>query len=186
MSKRRTVLLIALTVLVGGATMGRNQQRLSAEAQRVVDYLLKDWETRMHSTSIALGMSNLGMAASDDIRMEVGEHFRANTGLANNLQFWGSNNYILSSEEKRIAKQVINTFDLEGSLPSPDRLSADLSIPADRLKQHMAFMTRAGLLTSESAAPGYGLTEKYASWGGPLRYNFHTITIGDQKPFDVW
>lgn len=178
-------LLVLAALLTGGVTMSRGQQSLSVEARKVVDYLLNDWKSHMHSTSIALAMSNLDMAADDDLRLQVGEHFRANPGLANNIQFWGANNYILSNEEKRIAKQIINTFEVEAELPSRQKLSEELSIPADRLEQRMAFMTRAGLLTSDGPE-GYGLADKYASWGGPLRYNFHTITVGDQKPFDVW
>ena len=186
MKIKRALCAAALCALLLGATMGRSQETLSAEATRVVDYLLNDWRSQMHSTSIALAMANLSMATNDDVRMEVGKHFRANPGLANNIQFWGANNYILSNEEKRIAKQIVNTFAAEEALPSVVRLAAELEIDAHRLRERLTFMTRAGLLTEESTGSGYGLADKYASWGGPLRYNFHTITRGDQKPFDVW
>ena len=184
--KELGVLLVGVALLLAPVVAPAATPDLSEQAQTLIDYLLDDWNTHMHSTGIALGMQNLGMEPDDGVRLEVADHFRANTGMANNLQFWGANNYILSTEEKQIAKQIINTFDAEGSLPARDRLAEDLSIPAQRLEERMAFMTRAGLLTSSTAAPGYGLAERYASWGGPLRYNFHTITTGDQQPFDVW
>ena len=160
---------------------------LSDDAQRVVDYLLDDWQTHMHSTGIALAMQNLEMEPNDDVRLEVADHLRANTGLSRNLEFWGANNYVLSNEERRIAKALINAFDEEDELPTLAALVEDLGIPEERLRDRLALIARAGLLKPSSDEDfGYELIEKYSSWGGPLRHNYHTITIGDGKPFDVW
>jgi len=160
---------------------------LSSEGKRILDYLLDDWAQHMHSTDIALAMENLGMSPDDDLRLELGEYLRENKHLANNLEFWGVNNYILSSEEKRIAKYIINTYEGEKRLPEIDELSARLSIGAERVRSRLSFMTRAGLLENTSGNPaGYALADKYSRWGGPLHYNFHTVTVGDAKPFGVW
>ena len=179
------VSIVGLFAVVASA--GAPSRTLSSEARRVHDYLLEDWSKHMHSTDIALAMENLGLEPSDDIRMELGEYFRENKHLANNLKWWGPNNYILSSEEKRIAKQIINTHELDQRLPSIQELAENLNIPAGRLEGRIAFMKRAGLLTDTSEGrKGYALADKYARWGGPLRYNFHTVTVGDGKPFGVW
>ena len=115
------------------------------------------------------------------------EHFRDNTNLANNLKFWGANNYVFSNEERRIAKYLINAYDIDDRIPDLAELSGRLAISEDELRGRLAFMRRVGLLVeSESEPLGYALTEKYMRWGGPLRHNFHTITIGKGKPFDVW
>ena len=125
--------------------------------------------------------------ADDDLRLEVIEPFRANTGLANNLQFWGANHYVFSNEERRIVKALINAFDADDELPTMTALVEELAITAERLRERLAFIARAGLLTVSSETDiGYELIDKYSSWGGPLRHNYHTITIGDGKPFDVW
>jgi hypothetical protein len=88
---------------------------LSPGAKRLVDALLADWGERMHSTSIALAMTNLKIPPDDGLRLEVGPYLRDNPNIANNIKFWGANNYILSNEEKRIEKYVINTYE-EGKL----------------------------------------------------------------------
>jgi len=168
-------------------TTGASAAELSPRAQKVVDYLLDDWSKHMHSTGIALAMENLGLGPDDDLRFEVIEHFRENTHLANNLKFWGANNYVFSNEERRIAKYLINAYDIGDRIPDLTELSGRLSISEAELRGRLAFMRRVGLLVeSENEPLGYALTEKYARWGGPLRHNFHTITIGKGKPFDVW
>jgi hypothetical protein len=186
--RKTSVILVSIAGLFSVvAAEGAQSGTLSSEAKRIHDYLLGDWSKHMHSTDIALAMENLGMEPSEDIRMELGEYFRENKHLANNLKWWGPNNYILSSEEKRIAKQIINTYELEQRLPSIQELAEHLGISAERLEGRLAFMKRAGLLMDASeGGAGYALADKYARWGGPLRYNFHHVIVGDGKPFGVW
>jgi len=187
MKKRLGLLTTGVALLLAPVGVSAATSELSERAQTIVDYLLDDWSTHMHSTGIALGMQNLGMEPDDDLRLEVIEHFRANTGLANNLQFWGANNYVFSNEERRIVKVLINAFDEDDELPTMAALVEELAITAERLRDRLAFIARAGLLTASSETDiGYELIDKYSSWGGPLRHNYHTITIGDGKPFDVW
>ena len=183
-----SVILVSIVGLFAVvASAGAPSGTLSSEAKRVHDYLLEDWSKHMHSTDIALAMENLGMEPSDDIRMELGEYFRENTHLANNLKWWGPNNYLLGSEEKRIAKQIINHHELDQRLPSLQELSENLNIRVGILAGRLGFMKRAGLLTDSSeGATGYALADKYARWGGSLRHNFHTVTVGNGKPFGVW
>lgn len=164
----------------------RVQAALPERAQQVVDYLLADWSKHMHSTGIAQAMSNLGMEPDDDVRLLIGEHLRANPDLHFNLRSWGANNYLLSDEEKRIAKFLIAHFEAEGEIPGTDLMARELGIEAKELEGRMAFLNRTGFLESAESGSGYRLTEKYRRWGGPLRFNYHTITIGNEDPFAVW
>ncbi|MEE8586531.1 MAG: hypothetical protein V3T83_16945 [Acidobacteriota bacterium] len=180
----RTRLALLLAAVLCAPAMAAE---LSADGQKVVDYLLKDWSKRMHSTSIPQAMENMAMAQDDGLRLEIGEHFRDNSRIAGNVRAWGANNYLLSDQEKRIAKYLINSFNADSKLPDLGQASKALNIPAGRLKQRLAFMARAGFLSGDSGtALGYKLTEKYMRWGGPLRFNYHTIKVGDEAPFGVW
>ncbi len=161
--------------------------RLSDEGKQVIDYLLDDWGKQFRSTSIPLAMSNLGMEPNDALCLEIVKFFRNNTQLANNLKWWGANNYILSNEEKLIAKYLINTFADEDRMPGGKELAKALGISQKMLKGRLAFLAKAGLLEeSGDGALGYQLAEGYKRWGGPLRHNFHTVSVGGDKPFDVW
>ena len=183
-----TVLLSFMAALV--LSLSQNswaQIKLSNEEQKVVDYLLKDWKLRFRSTSIPLAMGNLSIEPDDELRLRIGRYFRENIDLAMNLKYWGTNNYILSNDEKLIAKYIIITYDDENRIPAPKELTEAVGIPEERLKSRLAFMAEAGLLVeSGSEDLGFSLADGYATWGGPLRYNFHTITIDNGKPFDVW
>lgn len=188
MKQKIGVVVLALVLHWGGFLFAQvNAEKLSAEGKKVVEYLLSDWSKRMRSTSIALAMRNLEIEPNDDLRLEVGEYLRNSTHLSNNLKWWGANNYILSPDEKLIAKLLINTHEREKRLPKLSELVSELGLPEPALKQRLSFMARAGLL---SEAPdtelGFKLIKTYARWGRPLRYNFHIITIGDGKPFEVW
>ena len=160
---------------------------LSPQARQVVDYLLEDWKKRFHSTGIPLAMSNLGLDPNDSLRLEIGQYLRDHTELSNNLKWWRPNNYILSNEEKLIAKAVLNPYRDEERLPPVAELAEVLDLGADRVRGRLAFMARAGLLVESDAEElGYAPADGYKGWGGPLRYNFHTVTIEGQQPFDVW
>ncbi len=179
--------IVTAAVTLCSVAAGASGAKPSPRARQVVDYLLDDWSKHMHSTGIALAMENLSLGQDDDLRLEVLEHFRSNTNLANNLKFWGANNYVLSNQERRIAKYLINAYDIDDRIPDLGELSRALRISEGELRERLAFLRRVGLLVDSATEPlGYALTEKYARWGGPLRHNFHTITIGDGKPFDVW
>ncbi len=194
--KGKLVLLLVLSLLCSAffsfagerrAKPATTENELSADGQKIVDYLLEDWGQRMHSTSISLAMKNLDMKPNDTVRLEVGEHFRENTDLANNLKWWGTNNYILSNDEKLIAKYLVNAYDDEKRIPDLKELSKEVGIPENDLNERLNFMAQAGLLQASSKAKlGYALTDKYNRWGGPLRYNFHTVAQENTKAFDVW
>ena len=196
--RRRTFALAAAALIGAGllaitpqnkatAATSAGDSSLSAQAQKVVDYLLEDWGKRFRSTSIPLAMSNLGMDPDDALRLEIGKHFRANTDLANNLKWWGANNYILSNDEKLIAKYLLNTFRDENRLPGLDELAEATVLSPDQTARRLGFLADAGLLTPASGEDlGYALAEGHKRWGGPLQHNFHTVAIEGEKPFDVW
>ena len=60
---------LLLTLGLSGSSVARAQE-LSGDAQRVVDFLLDDWENQFRSTSIPLAMDNLEMAPDDALRLE--------------------------------------------------------------------------------------------------------------------
>ena len=184
--------LILCAGLLFSYSQGKSESKnaetgLAADAQKVVDYLLEDWNQQFRSTNIAMAINNVGLEQNDDLRLEVGQYLREHTETANNLKWWGANNYILNNDEKIIAKYLSNTFDAEKRLPDLQETSAAAGLTEKELKSRLAFMARAGLLQeSNETKLGYTLVEGYNRWGGPFRYNFHTVTIAGEKTFDVW
>ena len=190
----RTRTAIAAVALVLAGALGAaapstvaEEAELSADARRVMDYLLEDWGKKFRSTSIPLAMANLGIEPDGALRLDIGRHFRAHPELANNLKFWGANNYILSNDEKLIAKYLLNTFRDEERLPGLPELAAAVVLPEAETAARLAFLADAGLLNrSAENELGYALADGYKGFGGPLRYNFHTVEIEGEKPFGLW
>lgn len=160
--------------------------QLSADAQRVVDYLVDDWRKQFRSTSIPLAMDNLGLDLDDDLRLEVLAHLRENTDLANNLTYWGPNNYVLSNQEKLIAKYLIHMHEREARPASVSEATEALEVEEPYLHERLAFMASTGFLVQSADPLGFALAPGYKRWGGPLQHNFHTVKIEGERPFDVW
>ena len=187
--KERRLCAIAIALMLAGALAPpiAAAQDLSAEGQRIVNEIVEQWTGKFRSTGIALAMRSLGMEPDDDLRLEVGEHLRANTGLARPLRTWGANNYILSNDEKVIAKFLISAYEENDQLPTLEEIAEAVGIAREELAARLEFMADAGFLTRpEDGGAGFSLVEGYKAWGGPLRYNFHTVTVEGEKSFGVW
>ena len=190
---KRTCIFIFSPLLVFVSLVSTENQavfaegrKLSSDAEKVVKYLLADWRKQFRSTDIAAAMSNLGMKQDDEIRLQIGDHFRESLDLASNLRFWGANNYILSNDEKRITKYLIHMIEREGGYPTLAKAVKALGIDKNTLKERMAFMKKAGILVSAKNSIKYSLVFDYKTWGGPLRYNYHTVSIEGEQPYGVW
>ena len=181
-----SLLVLASLVSTANQTAFAEGRKLSPDAEKVVDYLLKDWVRQFHSTDIATAIENLGMKQDDELRLQIGDHFRENVDLASNLRFWGPNNYLLSNTEKLITKYMIHKIEREGGYPTLAKAVKELGIDKKTLKERMAFMKKAGILVSAENNLKYSLIFNYKTWGGPLRYNYHTVTIEGVQPFGVW
>ncbi len=186
MHRRRLVATGLVIALSFGLSSVARAQELSADAQRVVAYLVDQWAQQFRSTSIPLAMDNLEMEPNDALRLEIGQHFRDHTELARNLRFWSANNYIFTNEEKRIAKFLIGAHE-QGGTPQLAEAAGILDVSLEHLRSRLRFMAQAGFLESDPSQDlRFSLIEEYEVWGGPLRHNFHTVRVEGEKPFDVW
>ena len=185
MAQLLAIFTMSLTPLLG--SYGKAADKLSPDGKKVVDYLVKDWDKRFRSTSIPLAMSNLGIPPEDDLRLEIVGHFRDHPRIARNVRYWGANNYLLNQDERLIAKYLLNTHRDEERRPGPAELGERIGLREAELQARLASMARAGFLApAANEELGYALAEGAPMWGGPLRHNFHTVTVEGDKPFEVW
>ncbi len=181
--------LVMVVVITAECSRGKGPAPgdLSAEGRKVVDYLFKDWQQQFRSTTIPQAMGNLGMKPDDAFRIQVIDYLRANLDQASNLRSWGPNNYLLTHDEKLIAKFLLNTYRDENRLPSRREISRRVNVPEREVADRMAFMAQAGFLdATQDQGLGYALAEGAGRWGGPLRHNFHTVHVEGEPVFDVW
>ena len=180
------LLVFASLLSTANQTAFAEGKKLSSDAEKVIDYLSKDWRKQFGSTDIATAIENLGMKQDDELRLQIGDHFRENLDLVSNLRISGLNNYLLSNTEKLIANYMIHKIENESGYPTLEEAVKVLEIDKKTLKERMAFMKKAGILVSAENSLKYSLIFNYKTWGGPLRYNYHTVTIEGEQPFGVW
>ncbi len=180
--------IVAAVIALGAPAHAASPEpaQLSAEGQGIVDYLIDDWQKRYRSTSIPLAMDNLALEESDAVRLEVLAHLHEHTDLANNLTYWGPNNYVFSNQEKLIAKYLIHMQEREARAATAGEATDALEIDEAFLGERLEFMVEAGFLEESSDPLGFALAPGYKRWAGPLQHNFHTVTIEGERPFDVW
>lgn len=191
MGKNKTnifwILLFSLILVGCGQPKSGGEIGLSSDGQKVVDYLLKDWEQQFRSTTIPHAMAILGMKADDDLRYEIITHFRTNPELARNLRYWGPNNYLLTNNERRIAKYLLNTKRDEYRKPGIAEIAEIIGLDEGQIPGRLAFLAKVGLMESaDDSENGYALVAEAETWAGPLRHNFHTVTVEGEEKYDVW
>ena len=73
-----------------------------------------------------------------------------------------------------------------GKYPSLPESSKVLDLSRDYIADRLKFMDAVGILKKSNNILKYKLVDNYATWGGPLRYNYHTLYVEGEKPFGVW
>ncbi len=132
-------------------------------------------------------MDILGIKADDDLRFEIITHLRNNPDLANNLRYWGANNYLLTNNERRIAKYLLNTVRDNDKMPGIADMAEIIGLDEGQIKGRLAFLAKAGLIeAAKDSDNGYSLVADAELWGGPLRHNYHTVVVEGEDKFDVW
>ena len=80
----------------------------------------------------------------------------------------------------------MHKIEREGGYPTIAETVKALEIDEKTLKERFAFMNKAGILVSAKNSIKYSLVFDYKTWGGPLRYNSHIVTVEGEQPFGVW
>src|SRR5258705_9435418 len=108
---------IALLLFVNGASAANDQAQLTAQEQKVIDYLVKDWGEDYSVTSVDIAMKAVNVAQSDETRFRIGNYIKAHPELHEVIRRWGWVTLVLTPDEKLIARALINSE--RDSKPSP-------------------------------------------------------------------
>ena len=100
--------VIALLLLANGASAANDQTQLTAQEQKVIDYLVKDWGEDSNVTSVDIAMNAVKVAASDQTRFRIGNCIKAHPELHEVIRRWGWVTLVLTPDEKLIARALIN------------------------------------------------------------------------------
>src|SRR5690606_32491872 len=112
-----TLLLLVFSGRAASQQLPDKQAKLSAEEQKVVDYLVADWGKDYSVTSVDIAMAALKVKPTDEARYRIGNHIKTHPELHEIIRRWGWVTLVLTPDEKLIARALINAE--RGGEPAP-------------------------------------------------------------------
>ena len=188
--KNKTWLLlpvIALLLLVGGASAANDPVQLNPQEQKVIDYLVKDWGEDYSVTSIDIAMNEVKVAPSEETRFRIGNYIKAHPELHEVIRRWGWVTLVLTPDEKLIARSLINAERDGKPAPSLTELARAVSIKEPDVKRGLAMLERYEILKKDSKADGvgYSVIPRYIKWQPRLDFVFHKISLDSGRQLNV-
>ena len=181
------LIVIALLPFVNRASASNNQAQLTAQDQRVIDYLVKDWGEDSSVTSVDIAMNVVKVAPSDETCFRIGNYIKAHPELHEVIRRWGWVTLVLTPDEKLIARGLINSELDSRPSPSVSELATAVGIKEPDVKRGLAMLERYEILKKESKAGGvgYAVIPRYIKWQPRLDFVFHTISLDSGRQFNV-
>ncbi len=99
--------------------------------------------------------------------------------LVADARTWNSAVYILSNDEKLVARHILAV----GRVPSPEEIGAGLGLAGGAIKAGLRLLARLGFLVGTES--GYRLAPGHQQLLTGLGFNFHTVTLEGGEQFNV-
>src|SRR6184192_182373 len=167
--------VMALLLFVNPASAANDQAQLTAQEQRVIDYLVKDWGEDYSVTSVDIAMNAIKVAPSDETRFRIGNYIKDHPELHEVIRRWGWVTLVLTPDEKLIARALINAQRDSKPLPSVSELAKVVGVKEPDIKRALAMLERYEILKKDSKAGGvgYAVIPHYIKWQPRLDFVFH-------------
>src|SRR5712691_3060260 len=179
--------VIALLLLVGGASAANDQVQLNPQEQKVIDYLVKDWGEDYSVTSVDIAMNAVKVAPSDETRYRIGNYIKAHPELHEVIRRWGWVTLVLTPDEKLITRGLINAERDGKPVPSVSELTTAVGVREPDVKRGLAMLERYEILKKDTKVGGVGyvVISRYIKWQPRLDFVFHKISLDSGRQFNV-
>jgi len=164
---------------------------LTEKQQKVLDYMLNDWNKASRITGVELAMQNVGGQYSPDDRYAIGIFLRDNPRLHRTLRTFGWETATLTPNEKLIARIVSRAERENQTPPTRDEFGRILAVSTDGVSDALKMLERFGIMRADPAVKGLGYRmaeDRYQDWEGAMRITFmnHRVQVEGEKPFEVY
>ena len=179
-----------LSLVAAGQAVGKQtpkkQERLTAEEQKVVKYLVADWGEDYSVTSVDIAMAALKMKPSEETRFRIGSHIKAHPELHEIIRRWGWVTLVLTPDEKLIARTLINAERDSKPQPTVAEIAKAVGITEARVDRGLSMLERYKIIQrAASKGAGYKVVPRYIKWEPRLDFIFHKITLDRGRQFNV-
>lgn len=150
---------------------------LTAEETRAVEILYRDWQDLCRCTSIDQALGRAGVPFSHSHRLHIAEFLR-DDAKADPLMRWEPAVYVLTNEEKLLARRILRLWQEQSSVPQPSETDQKtFAQDAERV----AFETLAWLGFLRKTNHGYELAPNHARFLGGLGFYFHEVVLPERN-----
>ena len=189
-AKRKYRLLLATIMLllsVGRVPATDYRDQLKPQEQKVVDYLLSDWNQDYSVTSVDIAMDALKLEQTDETRFRIGSYIKAHPELHEVIRRWGWVTLVLTPNEKLIARALINAERDGQPKPTIAALADAVGISETQAKRGLAMLTRYEIVKPDGAAGAadYKVAPRYIKWEPRLDFVFHRVTVAGGRQFNT-
>src|SRR5215469_12242952 len=144
---------------------------LTDKQQKVLDYMLNDWNKQMRITGVELAMQNVGRQYSPDDRYAIGVFLRNNPRLHRTLRTFGWETATLTPTEKLIAR-IVSRAERENQPPlTREEFARILEVSPDAVSGALKMLECFGIMRPDAAVKslGYRMAEdRYEDWEGAM------------------
>lgn len=189
MKSQRWFLLVlsVLLLFARSAPTEATQTQLSAQEQKVIDYLVKDWSEDYSVTTVDIAMKAVRVDQSGETRFRIGSYIKAHPELHEIIRRWGWVTLVLTPDEKLIARALVNAERDGKSAPSLAELTNAVAISEHDVKRGLSTLERYEILTKDAKAggTGYRVMPRYIKWEPRLDFVFHNVSLDSGRQFSV-
>ncbi len=160
---------------------------LSGDEAAVLDYLRAQWDKLFRLATVAQAVAALGLPWDDAARLRLGDYLLAHPALHPLLERWGVLTFVLTEDEKLLARALLQrAVDGRGRVER-DTLAATLKRTVAAVERGANALQHTGLLTwrEERGAIVYAFASNWPERVGPLAFAFHTVTLEGGEQFNV-
>jgi hypothetical protein len=151
------VLLILLIGMYGEELIDRFSSSLSEstdvqltlEEEGFVDMLLEEWSQDFRLTTVRQTALNEGVEYNHDFRYRIASYLARTPSLHRQLIAWKFPMFVLSNDEKRVAKYILMRGSAENGLPAMEEMQKALNLDKDTIKEAYFILYQLGFLNKE-------------------------------------
>jgi len=180
------IALILAVAIAGEATAGA-KDKLKAEDQRVLNYLLGDWGKDYSVTSVDIAMRAVKVKDTDETRFRIGSYIKAHPELHEVIRRWGWVTLVLTPDEKLIGRALVNAERDGKPAPSIGEIAKAVGVSEDQAKRSLSMLERYEIIRRDPSRDGAGfrVVPRYLKWEPRLDFLFHQVTLASGRQFNT-
>ncbi len=184
---RHVLIALTLAVTIAGQATADAKDKLKADDQRVLTYLLGDWGKDYSVTSVDIALRAVRVKDTDETRFRIGSYIKAHPELHEVIRRWGWVTLVLTPDEKLIARALVNAERDGKPAPSIGEIAKAVGITEDQVKRSLSTLERYEIIrrSPSGGGAGFDVITRYLKWEPRLDFLFHQVTLADGRQFNT-